>query len=638
MKARNVVLFVCFAITIISAQAQGPLAPSGAPAATMKTLDQVEARIPITQIPYTCEVAGASYYLTGDMTGIAGSHGILISASDVTLDLNGFTLYGDSGSGSAGISGAPDADNLRIFNGSVRDWGATFYGVDCAGEYVAVSGVRAFNNGGGIMLSDNSSAVDCVAANNSSAGIILRHNGRVENCVAVSNGWHGIYGWKSNVVRNCKASQNSSSGIELQGGGQMTDNTSLNNGTGLRITLSGTYVAGNIVKGNGVNYDFADGNQLNILLSEIPQTISWPANVLLAGPLSLSNTAAVDAISVEASGVTIDLGGHVLKGRGTAGSTGVQTSSGTEGCAVRNGTISDFGFAGIDFFRGVAAHAEGVAAVSNGYYGIALRVAKGSIVENVRAQGNGSAGIHLSETDGCIIRNCTAVDNVERGIKFDSTVGGKGNLIDQCTVTGNGRDGIFFYTSSGRWLNNVIRGCTIATNAESGVRIYLTGGGRANGNSIQDCIISGNGSDGVSFQASNTSARISGITIKNCSIEMNAGAGILFANTGGYYFGSVIEGCTLLDNSDTGIAAYNCLRSRIDGNSIVTSYGLAPTVYAILTDNATCQDNLIVRNSAAGYVTGYNVSASDTCGPVVSTVGALGTSGADMSPWANFER
>src|SRR5437868_13887701 len=70
--------------------AQGNLTPPGAPAPTMKTLDQVEARIPISSVPYTISASG-SYYLTTNVTATV-SNAITIAASGVTLDLNGFTI------------------------------------------------------------------------------------------------------------------------------------------------------------------------------------------------------------------------------------------------------------------------------------------------------------------------------------------------------------------------------------------------------------------------------------------------------------------------------------------------------------------------------------------------------------------
>src|SRR5450432_171554 len=70
--------------------AQGSLTPPGAPAPTMKSLAQIEPRTPISSVPFTIGAPG-SYYLTTNLTTTV-SNAIVIAASGVTLDLNGFTL------------------------------------------------------------------------------------------------------------------------------------------------------------------------------------------------------------------------------------------------------------------------------------------------------------------------------------------------------------------------------------------------------------------------------------------------------------------------------------------------------------------------------------------------------------------
>ncbi len=102
-----------------TALAQGPLTPPGAPAPTMKTLDQIEARTPISSAPFTISNPG-SYYLTANLT-VSGGDAIIIATSGVTLDLNGFTITSTAPSAAGnGIHIYNDLRNLVILNGFIR--------------------------------------------------------------------------------------------------------------------------------------------------------------------------------------------------------------------------------------------------------------------------------------------------------------------------------------------------------------------------------------------------------------------------------------------------------------------------------------------------------------------------------------
>ena len=108
-----------------SAFSQGSLTPPGAPTATMKSLDQVYARLDsrtaITNAAstYTITVPG-SYYLTTNLT-VSSGYGIAIAASGVTLDLNGFTISSTLASASyIGILLGTPVSDVTIVNGHIR--------------------------------------------------------------------------------------------------------------------------------------------------------------------------------------------------------------------------------------------------------------------------------------------------------------------------------------------------------------------------------------------------------------------------------------------------------------------------------------------------------------------------------------
>ena len=79
-------------------QLNGALDAENNPQRSMKTLQQFEPRIPVGSLRtpgdqkslYRITKSG-SYYLTGDLVGVEGKHGIVIAASNVDLDLNGFS-------------------------------------------------------------------------------------------------------------------------------------------------------------------------------------------------------------------------------------------------------------------------------------------------------------------------------------------------------------------------------------------------------------------------------------------------------------------------------------------------------------------------------------------------------------------
>ncbi len=70
------------------------------------------------------------------------------------------------------------------------------------------------------------------------------------------------------------------------------------------------------VKGNADNSKLATGNQLNLLLCEIPEGLDWPCSVRLVGTLTCAQTG-TNGITVSASQVSIDLAGLTLEAPGT---------------------------------------------------------------------------------------------------------------------------------------------------------------------------------------------------------------------------------------------------------------------------------------------------------------------------------
>ena len=131
---------------------QGSLTPPGAPAPTMKTLDQLEARTPISSVPFTINAAG-SYYLTGNLAVTSGG-AITISVDDVTLDLNGFTISSTASpaSGTGILFPSGSKANVTIRNGQIRGTTTFAGGTFTTGGFQ--HGVRVITAGSNVRVAD----------------------------------------------------------------------------------------------------------------------------------------------------------------------------------------------------------------------------------------------------------------------------------------------------------------------------------------------------------------------------------------------------------------------------------------------------------------------------------------------------
>ncbi|MGZ5536956.1 MAG: hypothetical protein ACXWG0_00350 [Chthoniobacterales bacterium] len=197
---------------------QGALTPPGAPTPTMKTLDQIEPRTAISSLPFTISIPG-SYYLTKSLS-VASSDGIRIDVSNVTLDLNGFTLSSSASSANgAGISILFGSGNITIRNGKISSGVVESGGAYSGGGFqdgisvnltssarivvrdmiitgVLSNGIRVNAN-----LSPNGTVVDSCIIN--TAGFIGIGADTVSNSTAMDCGFYGI---DATTVENCVAS------------------------------------------------------------------------------------------------------------------------------------------------------------------------------------------------------------------------------------------------------------------------------------------------------------------------------------------------------------------------------------------------------------------------------------------------
>ena len=136
---------------------------------------------------------------------------------------------------------------------------------------------------------------------------------RVTGCTMQGNGGTGLQVYNRNRIAGNICDGNSAAGVRVNGSeNTIEENSVTGNGIGLEIRAAANAVSANTVRGNRDNYDIVSGNQLNILLAQIPESIDWPASVQLAG--SLTGVAGSNGITVNSSDVAIDLAGHALIG------------------------------------------------------------------------------------------------------------------------------------------------------------------------------------------------------------------------------------------------------------------------------------------------------------------------------------
>lgn len=187
------------------ASAQGSLTPPpGVPGPVMKSLDQIEARTPISSVPFTISQPG-SYYLVTNLV-VATGDAITITTGGVTLDLNGFTISSSSAtlSGTAIVFNSGDKD-IKVTNGHIR------------GSLTYDSGTGTFSGGGfniGIArsgISPQNVLISDLTISGCGTGISLSGSYIViTSCSArtIQN-----FGFNATTVENCHVSECGGTGI-----------------------------------------------------------------------------------------------------------------------------------------------------------------------------------------------------------------------------------------------------------------------------------------------------------------------------------------------------------------------------------------------------------------------------------------
>lgn len=218
--------------------------------------------------PYHITQSG-SYRLSGNLVA-ASSAAIVVSASNVTLDFNGFTISCTACSGVPGILSTAAGTTLE--NGTVTGFG---------------------NSGSnGVFFQAAGAKVDHLNVNGNTTGIVTTGADlTVTNSNVSNNTVTGISGSSSQVtVVNCIVSGNGQDGIDVQSG-LITGNTISTNGLGGSFTRGGVIVFGsggvnitnNLISGNAV-FGIALGNLGS-------PTVGYGSNTFAGNNTDVSNSA-----------------------------------------------------------------------------------------------------------------------------------------------------------------------------------------------------------------------------------------------------------------------------------------------------------------------------------------------------------
>jgi parallel beta-helix repeat protein len=468
------------------ALAGDPTPPPGPVAGTMKTLDEVEPRIPIGPLTtpgqfeatYWISEPG-SYFLTGNMDGEADKIGIYVDAPDVTIDLGGFTMTGAPLVSLAwpAIYVGSGNTNIEVRNGTIAEWtgGGVMFdestgGIDnisavardlrirdCTGWGIIgerdTTVLNCHITGclyGGVRLTRTKSQVlDTIASSNTGPGIQTSSEAIVRNCVADVNGDTGIIVGGLSVVTGCIASINqSASGFDLGDGSVAENCTAAFNTAG--FTINGAAALTNCTSRNNSQHGFQDTSLSTSDNGAVLRACIARENGASGFFLS-SEATMVDCSSVENIGVGLLAG---------------------DGLSIRGGVVEDNNDGGIS--AGAGASIESVKIANNTGAGFGLALGVDSAVRNCEIIGNAATGVDCPSGD-VLIEGCTVADNGGHGLRIAND-----SKVDGCVIRNNGDSGV----QAGSYCfisNNLVNNNGDAI-GEAGIRVFE--GCRIEGNTL----------------------------------------------------------------------------------------------------------------------------------------------------------
>ena len=152
---------------------------------------------------------------------------IEITANNVTLDLNGFSIIGPGSGSGIGINSPAAHLNVSVSNGTVTGMGL-----------------------GGIFLGDNAHVAGVTAVSNFGTGIQVGNRSEVTDSAGNANSSEGIHCGADCVIYDNTANGNTIRGICTSTGGSIIRNSAAGNGVGLDLDTNSGY-GKNVMENNG---------------------------------------------------------------------------------------------------------------------------------------------------------------------------------------------------------------------------------------------------------------------------------------------------------------------------------------------------------------------------------------------------
>lgn len=579
MMRTTSVAFLASVVVSVSAVAGDLNPPAGAVAPTMKTLQQVEPRIPIsaTTTPGNASAVfvitqPGSYYLTGNISVPSNFSGIEVSAAGpVTIDFRGFSIIGQLGSifgvtsaqtctiygggifatdgGIAGslslivdnmtielanLSGRPGistagATDSRVTNTTVR--GAGDYAIEIAAGIVSNCTISCPPSGDGVNVTRG--VIERCTIVGAGTGINVS-NAVVRDCSIISSTSVGILSFAATTIERCIVVQDAGLGVSLLQAGEVSDTTVFGSGTAFQTQNDST-----IRGSNAIGFTFRGFN----------------------------------------------IGADCTLERCTATGAGIAVFTTAGGATLRDCVVTD-----APISLGNSAHLTNVVVRSTN--GTGITVAENSVLVGCRSSVNAGSGFSIGPRS--IVTDCLAASNTQSGFVATDSV-----TFTNCRAESNTLRG---FIGNDRCT---FTACAASLNSSSGFVAR-------DGATFTNCYASDNTGDGFN-------ARF-GSRWDACTSRSNTADGIEASS------GAIVLNC-LLDTNGLGATVGANIRitgdsGRIDGNSLIgADFGI----------QTTGGGNLIVRNHARNNTSNYGGIAPG------NDVGPIGAAATATSPWANIQ-